>query len=402
MAVWHINDYRVDIDTTRGGSGEINTNDWIATVESGGYKVYQYNYSTKLGTAYSTTLQSSHPYNIQDLSPQTPLEPLDVVLKVIPYSTTPGATAETRLIHCELATTLATGVGVNIAITAGGAVTFKVKLGGFTLGTVAATAGTEYVVHYRFDDAHGFHLMEIFTLAGTLTGRVHYTSNALDNVIGVVDEIRLGADKFTNPASGTIVHKLRHMYILDHSTEFGQDWFGWDYNVVADQSFVDSNVNWAPSAGANQDAIDDWGPDGVYNSSDDGTTNDLEDEFSLTNYPGSKTVRAVSHYSLARKNSAAQRHYSFIDDGSNHLRGPFIYGGTGSAIDSNEQHTYNLAPDGGIWTNADYDNLLVGYEKYNSDNSGRWMLMDVVIVFYVEANQYGAAPRDRHISTSSD
>lgn len=400
-----MNDHRLDVDRVLGdGVNEFNSNDWIATTDDGTRKVYHKNSGSGGGEAYSTLLRSAHPDNTDPATSDSIVEPVDVVVKCIPYATTPGAVAsEQKIIHLKRSDgTISAGLSINAVRSSAGVTQFRLKLLQFTLGNVTVTAGTEYIIHYKMDDDMGVHVLEVFTTGGTLQGRVIFASNALKNILAAIDGCDVGASVFTNPSSGVVEHKIRDIYMLDHQTEFGQDWYGPDYAITFDQSFADSNVNWAVTGAGgetNQDTIDEWAQVTTdYNDSNDGTTNDLEDEFDIGNFPGSRTCRAVAIYTLSEAHLIARNHYVFIDDGTNHVRSPLINAGTGSAVDANEIIVFNLASDGALWTNAKYNSLKVGYEKFNLDNSMRWVRLATMVIFAIDAADYGADPRDRHIN----
>ncbi len=387
MAILYINDWRLEVDGAvfENGLGEFNSGDWIATIESGGYKVYHRNDDgDPTGEAISQCFRRSHAH---DTEPNASVEPIDTVLKIIPYATNPGANSEQRIIELTKGTQVGSGVGVN-AVRTGGTIVLRLKNGGFTLGNITVTAGTEYVLHHHFDDPNGISSLEVYELDGTLVGSLFSEVGGLKNVIDPITGADIGAGPFIHPASGVIEHKIRDIYIFDQSGTAGRTWFGWDYAVGAEQGYSDgSTLEWAVSTGSNHaDLIDDWPQNSSeFNDSDDGATTDIEDIFTLPNYTGSREIQAVAFYTLSHANLDAQVHYVFIDDGTR-TRGALKAVGSGGGIDSIEIVCFSLAPDGGGWSNSIYNDMEIGYEEFGNLSSLRWRKIATMLLFYIEAN----------------
>ncbi len=407
MALMYINDSKLKL-VRQGKQGttlswcEVNTGDWIATVDSGGWLVYHKDSGTAQGTAYTRTIATHHTYSTTVIK-----ERYETTFKAKPYVTAPTGTnsIQRATSAMTISGTTALGCGVYMKHTSGNVTSFELRAS-LALGTVVVTAGTEYIVHHVMDDVNGYHMMEVFNTSGGLVGRVA-TSIIAANSFAAVDDILIGAVKFQTPANKVIEHQLKHIYMTDMTSEFGQDWFGPDYNVHADQSFVDNNIEWkdVPAfGGTNQDRIDEWPVNTFdYNSSDFGDTNDREDLFDISAAAatgGTMEVKGVSIYARAEAHLPISEDYHIIDDGTNRLRGVLLYAGSGSAPDANEGICFSTAPGGGAWDNSEYNGMTVGYERFENSDALSWRHMVTVIVFYIEANSYGAAARSRLVHTS--
>ena len=393
MAILYMNDWRLEVDGSvfEDGLGEFDSGDWIATIESGGYKIYHKNDTGSTGEALSQCFRRSHAH---DTDPNASVEPIDTVVKCIPYATDPGANSEQKIIELTTGAQVGEGIGVH-AVKAGGTITFRLKNGAFTLGNITVTAGTEYVLHHHFDDPNGISSLEVYELDGTHVGSLFSELGGLKNVRNPITGVEIGAGAFTNP-SGAVEHKIRDIYIFDQSGTAGRTWFGWDYAVGAEQGFVDAtNTEWATTGGANHaNNIDEWPQDtSSFNDSDDGATDDLIDEFTIPDYTGSRSIKAVAFYTLSHAQLPAQKHYVFIDDGA-HTRGALKAAGSGGAINSIEIVCFSLAPDGSGWGNSIYNGMEIGYEEFDNDSNLRWRKMATMLVFFIEATDYDWAPPD--------
>lgn len=413
MAIQYMNDAKLGLSRQgKSGAGVVCEHfdgDYIANAETSGWLVYHKDAGSGGGEAYTKTVYSWHDHTMTNtiFNIDFEKERVETVLKAKVFTDGSSLNAHTnKLIDIRTTAGAASlGCGVNVNQTVGGVIALQLKGANFTLGSITISANTEYIIHHVYDDENGYHMVEVFDTSFNLVGRKVSTAIGA-GTFAAADDVHIGASKVTNNTAVQVTHQLKDIYIFDQNTDHGKSWFGPDYTVVADQSMTDgATTTFTTSSGSDNAAlIDEWPKVSTdFNHSNTGDTSDVEDIFALVNYAGSKTVKAVAVWTVSKATNPSGFHDHFIDDGSNRLRGTLYWAGEGSSFSANEGVCFSTNPAGGVWTNSEYDGLEAGYDRVSVDDSGRHREFATMIVFYIEANAYGAGSpttRSRDVNVS--